>query len=233
MSQQVQARQTARRSGVVVPHRPRWHGEVAACAIWLAVRTLGATWRLEVEDLADIRRNESGPLIAALWHNRLALAMPIWKRWQRDFPAARLAALISASRDGALLARTFSYFGVKPVRGSSSRRGAQALIELSTALSEGYNVAITPDGPRGPKYQVQPGIISLAQVTGVPIVPIGIKAKRKKELRSWDAFQVPLPFTACSAVFAPIIKVARDATAEDREQARAALEAALRSLNPD
>lgn len=222
-----------RRSGVVVPHRPKWHGEIAACAIWVAGRTLSATWRLTVRNETGLTPEDKRPLIAAIWHNRLALAMPVWRCWKREHLGANLAALISASRDGALLARTFSYFGVKPVRGSSSRRGAQALLELCSALENGFNVAITPDGPRGPKYEVQPGIITLAQVSGVPIVPVGVSVSRKTELRSWDAFQVPLPFSRCDAVFGPLIHVPRNATAEQREAARSALESALISLNRD
>jgi lysophospholipid acyltransferase (LPLAT)-like uncharacterized protein len=216
------------RSGVVVPHRPKWHGEIAACAIWFAGRVLFATWRLEVQNEYGLR---CGPFIAAIWHNRLALAMPIWRWWQKDHPNERLAGLISASRDGALLARTYSYFGVKPIRGSSSRRGAQALLELTSVLKDGYDVAITPDGPRGPKYKVQPGIISLAQVTGVPIVPLGVSVARKKELRSWDAFQIPLPFTRCRATVGQVINVPRDASPEQHEELRNQLETVMLTIN--
>jgi lysophospholipid acyltransferase (LPLAT)-like uncharacterized protein len=144
-----------------------------------------------------------------------------------------MAALISASRDGALLARTFSYFGVEPIRGSSSRRGAQALLELTSALRRNMHVAITPDGPRGPKYRVQSGIISLAQLTGAAIIPIGAHISRKKELPSWDRFQVPLPFSKCTATFGSPIQVPRDATEEEHEKARLALQEAMVSLNPD
>jgi lysophospholipid acyltransferase (LPLAT)-like uncharacterized protein len=219
-----------RRSGVVVPHRPKWHGEIAACAIWLLGRTLSATWRLEVRNDFGIAH---GPVIVAIWHNRLALSMPIWRWWQKDHPQERLAALISASRDGALLARTYSYFGVKPIRGSSSRRGAQALLELTSVLNDGYVVAITPDGPRGPKYKVQPGIISLAQVTGIPIVPVGVSVARKKELRSWDAFQIPHPFTRCRATIGQPINIPRDLSPEQHEDLRQHLETTLLTLNPD
>lgn len=223
----------SRRSGVVVPHKPKWHGEIAALAIWGFGRSLSATWRVRVRNEMDLPPTHEGPLIAAMWHNRLALAMPIWKWWQRSHPDENMAALISASRDGALLARTFSYFGIKPIRGSSSRRGAQALLELSSALRDGLNVAITPDGPRGPRYQVQPGIISLAQITGVPIVPVGVRVSRKKQLRSWDQFQVPYPFAQCDAVFGRVIHVPRDASAGQQEELRAALEAVMLSSNPD
>ncbi len=222
--------QPKRRSGVIVPHRPKWHGEIAACAIWLLGRALSTTWRFELKDESGLR---NGPFIAAIWHNRLALARPIWHWWHARHPSERLAALISASRDGALLARTFSYFGVKPVRGSSSRRGAQALLELNSALRDGYDIAITPDGPRGPRYKVQSGIISLAQLSGVPILPFGVRVTRKKELQSWDAFQIPLPFAQCSAVIGRPIRIPRDASPEQREEARLLLESTMLSINPD
>ncbi|HTG46024.1 MAG TPA: lysophospholipid acyltransferase family protein [Verrucomicrobiae bacterium] len=221
------------RSDVVVPHRPKWHGEIAAAGIWLLASTLARTWRLTIRDESGLAPHEHGPFIAALWHNRLAVAMPVWKWWKNRHPSAGLAALISASRDGALLARTFSHFGVKPVRGSSSRRGAQALLELNSALKNNLHVAITPDGPRGPKYVAQPGIISLAQLTGAPIIPVGIFIHRKKQLTSWDQFQIPFPFTRCDACMGQVLRVSQNATADALEEARRTLEATLTRLNPD
>jgi lysophospholipid acyltransferase (LPLAT)-like uncharacterized protein len=229
MTEQPQAPPNCR-SAVLNPHRPTWQGEIAACCLWLTGRALSATWRLKLENQCDLKE---GPLIAAIWHNRLALAMPIWRWWQARHPAERLAALMSASRDGALLARTFSYFGVKPIRGSSSRRGPQALLELTSVLKNGYDVAITPDGPRGPKYKVQSGIISLAQITGVPILPFGVSVARKKELRSWDAFQIPLPFTRCRATLGHAIRVPRNAAPAEREELRAQLESTMLRMNRD
>jgi lysophospholipid acyltransferase (LPLAT)-like uncharacterized protein len=119
------------------------------------------------------------------------------------------------------------------VRGSSSRRGAQALIEIVSAVREGYHVAITPDGPRGPKYSIQPGIISLAQLTGAPIVPAGATIHSRKELRSWDAFQVPLPFARCELRFGKPIYVPRRASAEELEGFRHQLEVEMHRINPE
>jgi lysophospholipid acyltransferase (LPLAT)-like uncharacterized protein len=159
--------------------------------------------------------------------------MTFWSIVRKRRPEAGLAALISASRDGGLLSQTFGHFGVTPIRGSSSRRGAQALIELVTALREGYHVAITPDGPRGPKYTIQPGIISLAQLSGAPIVPAGATISAKKELRSWDSFQIPLPFARCDLNFAPPIYVPRRASPEELESIRAHLQAEMIRINPE
>src|SRR4030095_14421736 len=93
--------------------------------------------------------------------------------------SAGLAAMVSASKDGALLARILEDFGVQPVRGSSSRRGPQALLELTTWSERGYDLAITPDAPRGPCYIVQEGVMSLAQLTSLPVVPVSCELHPK------------------------------------------------------
>lgn len=228
------AKRPARKSGIVVPHRPKWQGQLAASALWLLGTALSKSWRITFRDESGLLEPTSrGPILFALWHNRLAVAMTFWSIVRQRRPEAGLAALISASRDGGLLARTFENFGVTPIRGSSSRRGAQALIELVSALRENYHVAITPDGPRGPKYSVQPGIISLAQLSGVPIVPAGAKIFSRKELRSWDAFQIPLPFARCELTFGQPIHIPRRASKEELEALRAQLEAEMIRVNPD
>ena len=218
----------------MIPHQPKWHGRLAAWTLWALTRTLASTWRTTVRDDSGLIRSDSKErAIFAIWHNRLSIAMQIWIRGRKIQPQARLAALISASRDGGLLARTFSKFDVLPIRGSTSRRGPQALIESVRALRQGYHIAITPDGPRGPKYIVQHGIISLAQVSGSPIIPVGARIHPKVQLRSWDGFQIPLPLSRCELVLGKPIRVSREATEEERERVRMELEAELRRLNPD
>lgn len=196
--------------------------------------SLAKSWRVSFHDESGLLEpTASGPIIFALWHNRLAVAMTFWSIVRERRGEAGLAALISASRDGGLLSQTFRHFGVTPIRGSSSRRGAQALIELVSVLREGYHVAITPDGPRGPRYTIQPGIISLAQLSGAPIVPAGANILSKKELRSWDRFQVPLPFARCELKFGRPIYVPRRASAEELEAVRARLEGEMKRINPE
>jgi lysophospholipid acyltransferase (LPLAT)-like uncharacterized protein len=181
-----------------------------------------------------IRTAHPRPIIFALWHNRLALSMDVWRRhvW-RHAPESGLVALISASRDGALLTQVMKAFHVRAVRGSSSRRGSQALLELTTWIQKGFHVAITPDGPRGPRYRVQDGVISLAHLTGAPIVPVGINIQWKKSLRSWDGFQVPMPFTAYHLHFGKPIYLASHASASEREAARLGLEQLLCAINDE
>src|SRR5436189_6328705 len=111
-----------------------------------------------------------------------------------------MAAMVSASKDGAFLAAILERFKVQPVRGSSSRRGRQALPELTTWAERGYDLAITPDGPRGPCYVVQHGVMSLAQVSGLPIIPFSFCADWKLRPKSWDRFQIPLPFSRCEII---------------------------------
>ncbi|SVD66245.1 uncharacterized protein METZ01_LOCUS419099, partial [marine metagenome] len=145
----------------------------------------------------------------------------------------KLVALISASKDGAILARTLEHFDVQSARGSSSRRGAQAIRELATWAEKGYDLAITPDGPRGPCYRVQEGIVALAQITGHPIVPISACTHWKKCFKSWDAFQFPLPFTRCDVRIGKPIWVSHEASDDERERHRAELESQMHVITED
>lgn len=216
-----------------MPHQPSLAARWGAACISTLGKCLGRSFRVRVNDQSGlIRAPEPKPVIFALWHNRLALSMVVWTRHVKPHrPGGGLVALISASRDGAFLAKILSGFGVQAVRGSSSRRGPQALLELTTWIEKGFNVAITPDGPRGPRYTVQEGIISLAQVTGAPIIPVGINLQWKTPLKSWDAFQVPMPFSRCALDFGAPVHVPQEASPAQREEKRLALENSLKNLN--
>jgi lysophospholipid acyltransferase (LPLAT)-like uncharacterized protein len=146
---------------------------------------------------------------------------------------AGLAALVSASKDGGFLAAILECFKVQPVRGSSSRRGPQALLELTTWAERGYDLAITPDGPRGPCYVVQDGIMALAQVTGLPIIPASAHLRWKLRAKSWDRFQIPLPFSRCEMAYAKPIYVPREVTDAQREELRQQLERTLKEISKD
>ena len=144
-----------------------------------------------------------------------------------------MAAMVSASKDGGMLARILEHFHVEPVRGSSSRRGPQALRELITWGERGYDLAITPDGPRGPRYHVQEGVVSTAQITGLVIVPVSYRLNWKLQLKSWDRFQVPLPFARCEITVGRVMRVPREATSVERETLRQQLESEMRSITRD
>ena len=192
------------------------------------------TWRVKWVDKSRAFNGDQSPIIFCLWHNRLALSMFIWERWaSKRRRASGLAALISASRDGGLLADVLDRFGVQPVRGSSSRRGAQALREATTCIENGLHVAITPDGPRGPRYKIQDGIIALAQLTGAQIVPVSAYIASKYCTKSWDKFQIPFPFSKCEIRFGETISVPREASEQEREALRQKLQSAMMALTTD
>ena len=199
------------RGGIVVPHAVKWPQAFLALTIYVLLRLVGFTlryrWNVPPNHLPATNR----PYIFAIWHNRLALSLIMYgKAVRRAAAPFQLAAIVSASKDGGVLARVLEHFGAQPVRGSSSRRGPQALLELTSWAERGYDLAITPDGPRGPCYVVQPGAISLAQVTGCPIAPSNYHLGWKIRVRSWDRFQIPLPFSRVFLKFGEPIQVPPD-----------------------
>ena len=223
------------KSGVIIPNSPRWFQRLAAFLLWLVASLVLATLRYRVDDRHGLLKQKGfPPAVFCTWHNRLALSMKIYFGIVRPQKSdQRLAGLVSASKDGALLAAIFERFGVQPVRGSSSRRGAQALRELTTWADKGYDLAITPDGPRGPCYRVQDGAIALAQITGRVLVPISHQVHWKITLRSWDRFQIPLPFSRCDIAIGKVFQVPRDLAPEAREKIRQEFEAALLAITKD
>ncbi len=225
-------RRPPRRSGVVTPVQAGPGARLAARLIWLAVQTVDATLRYELQtDQTAWEAMRRGRAIFAVWHNRLALSLRLYTRFiQKHDPPRRLAAMVSASRDGGLLARVLALFGVQPVRGSSSRRGPQALLEMVTWAERGYDLAITPDGPRGPRYQVQPGAVDLAALCGLPLIPVSYDLTRCRRLKSWDGFLVPLPFSGCRVRFGDPLEVPRALDDAARETYRAEFERRLLAI---
>ena len=227
--------QSPKRSGVVVPHKAKWHQRLAAALVFGLIRSLAATIRFEMEDRSGLLKGaQTERVLFSIWHNRLALSLMMYRRYVVRFaPERRMAAMVSASRDGGLLARVLEHFSVEPVRGSSSRRGPQALREMISWAERGHDLAITPDGPRGPCYQVQDGVISTAQLTGLPIVPVSYHLNWKFRPKSWDRFQVPLPFARCRIRTGEIVRVPREATATERETLRRKLEQTMKAITED
>ena len=222
-------------SGVIVPHRAKWHQRLLAALIYAVTRSVSATLRYELDDPSGyFDLHSHNRILFVLWHNRLALSSILWRRFVLNHaPERKIAGMVSASRDGGLLAEIFHYFGIEPVRGSSNRRGPQALREMVSKAEAGYDLAITPDGPRGPCYQVQEGPIYLAQLTGLIIIPVSYHTTWKIRLKSWDRFQIPLPFSRCEMIYAKPIFVPREATDAEREKLRLHLETELRAISRD
>ncbi len=220
---------------MVVPHAPRWYQRLAAWLVVSLVRGVSATLRYHWKDRSGYFTSPPAtPAIYCVWHNRLALSMAAYYGYARKrSETAGLAALVSASKDGGFLAAILECFKVQPVRGSSSRRGPQAMLELTTWAERGYDLAITPDGPRGPCYVVQDGVMSLAQVTGLPIIPFSCHLHWKIRAKSWDRFQIPFPFSRCDMFLEAPVRVPREATDAEREALRQELEQKLRHISRD
>jgi len=161
---------------------------------WL-LRALGATWRVQVHGAdAYARRNAAGEhVVLVLWHGQI-LACTYAHR-------TPTAVIVSEHRDGEIIARILGMLGFTAVRGSSSRGGARALLEAAAVLQRGMDIAITPDGPRGPRHSYAPGALLLAVRAEVPVVSISSHVDRVWRLRSWDAFEIPKPFARVTVAY--------------------------------
>lgn len=162
------------------------------------------------------------PYLYAFWHNRL-----LFMCYMHDGPLKPYA-LISQHGDGELIARIVERFGFGTVRGSTTRGGVGALKACMKLARQGAVIGVTPDGPRGPRYAVQPGIIGIAQFTGLPIFPVCFSASRYWQLRSWDRFQVPQPFSTGCFLFGEPLFVPRESDPGAFEYYRAELERRMR-----
>ena len=134
--------------------------------------------------------------------------------------------LISQHKDGDLLARAMKRFGYDSIRGSTTRGGAAAMREMIKALRES-DIAITPDGPKGPRYIAQDGVIALARLAGVPIIPVTFGSSKKKVFGSWDLFNLPYPFSRGAFMWGEPIYVSKD---DNMEEKRKELEVKLREM---
>jgi lysophospholipid acyltransferase (LPLAT)-like uncharacterized protein len=173
-----------------------------AAAGWLGtrlVRALSASLRFEYRSLGrfpvdPLQPPETGPFIYALWHENFLI--PIAR-----FGNPGVAALVSRHRDGELLSLLIHKTGMGVVRGSTNRGGVTAVRELLRDDVAARHLAVTPDGPRGPRRVVQPGVVYLASRTGMRIVPIGVGHCRPWRARSWDSFAIPRPFSRARCLF--------------------------------
>lgn len=224
----------ARRSGPVVPHRLGPGRRCLAAAVSGLIRLTALTLRRRLDIHPAFEEAARGPVIFCVWHNRLPLCLIVYRLLLpiRNRPH-RMAAMVSASRDGAVVARVLELFGVQPVRGSTSRRGPQALLELTTWAERDYDLALTPDGPRGPCYEVQPGPILLARLTGLPVIPVSYRLGWKIRLNTWDRFQVPLPGSRFEIKVGAPVWVPRDSSEQAMESLRQQLQAELRRITQD
>jgi len=175
-------------------------------------------WEVIGEDTAATLWNDGQPFVIAFWHGRLLL---IGAHWRRKTP---MNMLISQHADGELVARAVGHVGIGTVRGSSKHGGAAAVRTMVKAAKSGECLGFTPDGPRGPRMRASKGVIDVARLTGLPIVPVSLSTRGHRVLDTWDRFCLPHPFTRAVVIWGAPMSVARDADAEVSEAARAALE---------
>ena len=191
------------------------------------IRFLKFFMRTKVIDPNNHLDPSTYPYITVTWHNRLMFFPAMFPRYARE----RTAAMISASRDGQYLTNIVKIFGVLSVRGSSSRKGVAALRESIKCLEKGNNVAITPDGPRGPKYKLSKGPILLASKTGIPILPLTVNSSSYWEAKSWDKFRFPKPWSRMELVLGDTIQIPPDLSNEEVEEWRLKVEKALNIIS--
>jgi len=191
------------------------------------VRVWGRTLRFEADAETYARLTKSDePVAVVLWHNRLFLSPEMFRRYRTK---RRVYGLVSASKDGAWLAALYRMIGMYPVRGSSSNFGREAARTLIEVMRQEHDIGITPDGPRGPLYTVEPGAVVVTRRTNAPMVLFGAEFSRAWRLGSWDRFYIPWPFSRIkmhSAVLPPVRADGEKLTADD-------VRAALLAVNPD
>ncbi len=192
----------------------------------LLVRLLALTLRIRINDRAGLAgRAPDAAVMWIFWHNRILIVPSFWRLYCHRRKGG--SAMTSTSKDGEWIAQLVSRFGIRPIRGSTSRRSLGAIKEISSILRRGEDVAITPDGSRGPKYELKPGVLIAARLGRAPIVPMGVEYSRFWQLKSWDSFRIPKPFSAVEITLGPLVEVAATATEEEFEVERQRVERAL------
>jgi lysophospholipid acyltransferase (LPLAT)-like uncharacterized protein len=178
------------------------------------VSALGATWTWKVdgEEYYDSLMKERRPPILALWHGRILPATLYWRE-------RGIVAMTSQNFDGEWIARLMAGFGFKAARGSTSRGGSRALVQMRRELRAGHATAFTVDGPRGPARIAQPGAVWLAGATGHPVLPFHIEASRYWSAGSWDRGMIPKPFAHVAiAIGEPFVVQDTDAGTVERSR---------------
>ncbi|MEM9480847.1 MAG: lysophospholipid acyltransferase family protein [Verrucomicrobiota bacterium] len=204
--------------------KDRWKARVTSGALAGFIRAVGATLRVDLQDDAGLMDGEfDEPLIWIFWHNRIFTMPVIYRRY---LGGRHGAVLTSPSGDGEFIARVLKQFGVDSIRGSSNKRQVASMREMAKYLTSGKrdDVVITPDGPRGPKEVLAPGVVKLAQLTGVSVFPVHVDYARCWRLRTWDEFAIPMPFSKVKIRFCPLERAPREMEENDFEAFRLRLE---------
>jgi len=189
------------------------------------IRCLGYTWRIkEIDAEMDQRARDHFPnIIYTIWHGRMLVNAFTHRN-------RNVQMLTSAHRDGEIIGRTVRKLGFGHVRGSSTRGGTGAIIALADRIKQGLDVGITIDGPLGPRYRAKPGPVQIAKMTGAAILPVAAGSRSHKTFSTWDAFEVPYPFTRVRVHYGEPVVVPPDAGSDVLEEKRLELETRLNSL---
>jgi lysophospholipid acyltransferase (LPLAT)-like uncharacterized protein len=198
----------------------------ADLAFFLLIKVIGRTirWQVDGWENWEAATREGQIPIYTFWHNRVFLATYFWQQ-------RRIVVMTSQSFDGEYIARFIQRFGYGAARGSSTRGAVGAIIEMARLMRAGSPTAFTIDGPKGPRYVAKMGAVLLAKKTGQPILPFTITARHWEAKRSWDGFQVPLPFSRARVNLAPPMYVPADADESSLAAKRDQLQAALDEIN--
>ena len=196
--------------------------------VYLFLVLLRATLRIEHVNRQGVERlwRQGENVIACFWHGRL-LAMPF------AYKGTGGKVLISRHRDGEFIARVVKYFGLGAIRGSYRKGSVSSVREILAELGRGTDVAITPDGPKGPRYRMKEGIIELARLAKRPIVPVTYSASRKKLFSSWDCFLLPCPFSRVLFLWGDPVYVSREVGGTALELKRQEVERSLTTLTEE
>lgn len=198
---------------------------IASRYIWLVYKT--TRWEKINWQVPEAYWKECKPFIGCFWHNRLMMTTFNWAGPGTFFM------LISAHRDGQLIAGTIKHFGIETIAGSSSKGGTEALRAILKVLKEGNCIGITPDGPRGPRFKVSEGIVQIAKLSGLDILPASYGTTRRKVLNTWDRFIIPLPFGRGTLLWGNPIRLPERASKEDLEQVRQHVENELNRISTE
>lgn len=212
-------------TGSRLPRQKQVEARVIAALGYPLIRALAATyrWRVEGAEHLDSVRDLGKAPIMAFWHGRILPATYYFRN-------RGIVVITSENFDGEWIAGIITRFGYGTARGSTSRGGRRALLQLTRDMAAGRPAAFTLDGPRGPAHVAQPGAVWLAKATGNPLVPFHMEAAAKWTASSWDESQVPKPFTTVGVAIGEPLFVPQDADAAGLEVARQALEARLSGL---
>lgn len=165
------------------------------------------------------------PVIVCFWHNRLLMTCFAWESTQQKFHM-----LISSHRDGRLISKTVQYYDIATVSGSTQKGAVQAIKKILSILKQGHAIGITPDGPRGPRFRASEGVITIARLSGVPIIPVTYSISRRRVLPSWDRLIFALPFSKGVLQYGEPFYVERNLDEKSLKEAQKNLEERLNAL---